>query len=89
MGKQGFFDKIKAKIGDIAYAVLLCALDMTPEEYIENIKEDDEVYPEDWVKLVLSVSPEGYYHAVGGDREPGQGDRPYIGLERLKKAKAI
>lgn len=90
MGEPSVFDKIRQTIGSIAYSVFLWAINMTSEEYFENIKEtSDEVYPTGWVKLVLRISPEGYYHAVGGDREPGEGDRPYIGLERLKKAKAI
>ena len=44
-----------------------------------------ESYPSDWVKINLMVSPTGEFHAIGGDRIPGVGDQPYIGLERLNK----
>lgn len=44
-----------------------------------------EGYPPGWVKLVLAVDTKtGEYHAIGGDREPGDGDRAYLGLEALK-----
>jgi hypothetical protein len=44
----------------------------------------NEGYPQDWVKVVLMVSPRGEIHAVGGDRAEGVGDMPYIGFERIK-----
>jgi hypothetical protein len=43
----------------------------------------EEGYPSDWARVVLMVSPKGEMHAIGGDREPGEGDTPYIGLERI------
>jgi hypothetical protein len=43
-----------------------------------------EEYPEDWARVVLMVSPDGEMNAIGGDREPGEGDAPYVGLERIK-----
>jgi hypothetical protein len=47
----------------------------------------NEGYPEDWARVVLMVSPDGMtLHAIGGDRGPGDGDMPYVGLERLRKA---
>lgn len=45
---------------------------------------EEERYPSDWKKVILMVSPEGEMHAIGGDRDPGQGDQPYVGLERIK-----
>ena len=43
-----------------------------------------EGYPADWARVVLMVSPDGnQFHAIGGDREPGEGDTAYIGRERL------
>ena len=48
-----------------------------------------EGYPKGWARVVLMVSPGGNeFHAIGGDREPGEGDMPYIGLERIRKASA-
>lgn len=44
----------------------------------------NERYPKDWKRVELMVSPTGEFHAVGGDREPGDGDMPYPGMERLK-----
>lgn len=44
----------------------------------------DERYPKDWKRVVLMVSPTGEFHAIGGDREPGDGDMPCPGMERLK-----
>ena len=46
-----------------------------------------EAYPNDWVRLSLMVGPSGEMHAIGGDRVPGDGDTPYVGLERLKAAR--
>lgn len=49
-------------------------------------KNLNESHPNDWVRVVLMVSPDAKeFHAVGGDREPGEGDTPYIGYELLKK----
>ena len=45
-----------------------------------------EGYSKGWARAVLMVSPDGQtIHCVGGDRVPGDGDRPYIGYERIKK----
>ena len=45
----------------------------------------NEGYPKDWVKLTVMISPDGKdIHAIGGDREPGEGDTAFIGLELLK-----
>jgi len=43
-----------------------------------------EGYPAGWVKVILMVSPEGGMNAIGGDRKEGEGDMPFIGLERIK-----
>jgi hypothetical protein len=46
----------------------------------------DEQYPKGWVNVNLMINPKtNEIHAVGGDREPGKGDTPYIGLEIIKK----
>ncbi len=43
-----------------------------------------EGYPKDWVRVTLAVSPGAKeIHALGGDREGGDGDTPYIGYERI------
>lgn len=61
-----------------------------PENAIRPEKPEgypsSESYPDGWVTLELSVGPDGEYHALGGDREAGEGDAPFIGMERLKKA---
>jgi hypothetical protein len=45
-----------------------------------------EGYPEGWVRVVLMINPEtAEIHAIGGDREEGEGDTPYIGYEILKR----
>lgn len=44
-----------------------------------------ESYPSEWARVVLMVSPAGEMHAIGGDREVGEGDTAYVGLERIKK----
>ncbi len=44
-----------------------------------------EGYPDDWARVELIVSPNGLAHAISGDRTPGEGDQPYIGLERIKQ----
>jgi hypothetical protein len=33
--------------------------------------------------LILDVLPNGSFYPVGGERVPGQGDTPYVGVERL------
>ena len=42
--------------------------------------------PSAWARVTLMVYATGEMHAIGGDREPGEGDRPYIGLERIKRS---
>ena len=42
-----------------------------------------EGYPGNWAMATVMVSPQGEIHAIGGDRERGEGDTPYIGLERI------
>lgn len=49
------------------------------------MKTQAEGYPPDWVKLTVMVSPRGEIHAIDGDREDGDGDTAYIGLERLER----
>ena len=44
----------------------------------------EEAYPPSWVRVDLMVSPTGEMRAIGGEREDGEGDVPYIGLERIK-----
>ena len=46
--------------------------------------DKSEDYPKDWARVELMVSPSGEMHAIAGDQEPGEGDRAYIGLERIK-----
>lgn len=57
----------------------------------QTTKTKNENYSPGWVKLVLMVSPEGKYRIIDGDRVEGdeRSEKPYIGMERLKKAKAI
>jgi len=46
----------------------------------------NEGYPKGWIRLNLMINEEtGEMYATGGDREPGDGDMPYIGLEILKQ----
>lgn len=47
-----------------------------------------EGYPPDWARVVLMVAPDGEMHAIGGDQPPGEGDKPFIGLDRIKAAHA-
>jgi hypothetical protein len=55
----------------------------------ERVVSQHEGCPRGWARVVLMVSPDGKeLHAIGGDREHGDGDMPYIGLERIKKASA-
>ncbi len=45
-----------------------------------------EGYPDNWINVNLMINPETKeIHAIGGDREPGKGDTPYIGLELIKE----
>lgn len=49
--------------------------------------EKQEGYPSDWARVELMVSPSGReFHAVGGEREKGEGDTAYIGRERILNA---
>lgn len=49
-----------------------------------------EGYPDNWINVNLMINPETKeIHAIGGDREPGKGDTPYIGLELLIDAFSI
>lgn len=45
----------------------------------------EEALPANGAKVVLLVQENGDLTAIGGDRVPGEGDTPYIGLERLMK----
>jgi hypothetical protein len=64
--------------------------DVSEEQVLRDIAgarpEKVENYIPGWVRLELMVSPEGEMHAIGGERGPGEGDTPYIGLERIKSA---
>lgn len=52
-----------------------------------NDFEKNESYPEGWVKAVLMINKDTMeIHCIGGDRQEGEGDRPYLGLELIKKA---
>jgi hypothetical protein len=53
-----------------------------------SVQGPSEGCPSNWAKVVMMVSPKGEMHAVGGDREPGHGDMPYVGLERIKSCKS-
>jgi len=54
---------------------------------LDKVPVKHEGYPAGWARVVLMVSPDGSEaNAVGGDREPGDGDTAYIGLERMKRA---
>ena len=45
-----------------------------------------EGYPDNWINVNLMINPETKeIHAISGDREPGEGDTPYIGLELIKE----
>ncbi len=47
---------------------------------------NEESYPTGWVKTTLMINPEtNEIHAIGGDREEGEGDTKYIGYEIIKK----
>jgi len=47
---------------------------------------EGEVYPQNWVNVNLMINPEtNEIHVIGGDREIGEGDTPYIGYEIIKK----
>jgi NTP pyrophosphatase (non-canonical NTP hydrolase) len=46
----------------------------------------EESYPTGWVKATLMINPKtNEIHAIGGDREEGEGDTKYIGFEIIKK----
>lgn len=40
--------------------------------------------PKENVKLICHVSTGGMIYALGGDREPGEGDTKFIGKERIE-----
>lgn len=43
-------------------------------------------YNKDWVRLDIMINQKtGEYHILKGDRVPGHGDMPYIGMEALKR----
>ncbi len=44
---------------------------------------NDEQYTTGWASVELLVSENGEIHVVSGDRYSGDGDQPYIGLERI------
>ena len=47
---------------------------------------EQEKYGKDWVRLDMMVNQKtGEYHILKGDRVPGCGDMPYIGMEVLKR----
>lgn len=49
-------------------------------------KEENEGYPSSWINANLMINPEtNEIHAIGGDRETGDGDQLYIGYEIIKK----
>ena len=57
-----------------------------PTPYIKQLEEKSESYSKQWVKADLMVNTQtNEIHAVGGDREPGEGDTPYIGYEVIKR----
>jgi NTP pyrophosphatase (non-canonical NTP hydrolase) len=46
----------------------------------------EESYPVGWVKATLMInSKTNEIHAIGGDREEGEGDTKYIGFEIIKE----
>jgi len=46
----------------------------------------EESYPKGWINADLMINPKTTeIHAIGGDREEGEGDTKYIGLEIIKK----
>ena len=55
------------------------------KEALAQTQEPVERYPSSWAKVTLMVSPKGEMHAIGGDQELGEGDMPYIGLDRIKE----
>ena len=65
-------------------------IDIEAEKELKNNvlheKLSKESYPENWVELRLMVDQlTGEFHAIGGDRAPGAGDQPYMGMEVLTK----
>lgn len=55
----------------------------------EKEKKKLENCSKDWVNLTAMIGPSGEIHATGGDREEGEGDQPFIGIERLKRRMPI
>jgi hypothetical protein len=55
------------------------------KQALAQTQEPVERYPSSWAKVTLMVSPKGEMHAIGGDQELGEGDMPYIGLDRIKE----
>lgn len=53
-------------------------------EWDQKQSDNCEAYPKDWVRLDLMVAPDGTFHAVGGEREQGDGDQPYVGVQRIE-----
>ena len=48
-------------------------------------RKEMEKYPEGFVSLNLMINPKTKeIHIVGGDREEGEGDQPYVGMKVLK-----
>ena len=45
----------------------------------------DESNGSNFVRLVLDVDGAGNFYAVGGIREPGEGDTKFIGLDRIRR----
>ena len=72
----GWTDCAESDVGAIA-------LYQTPPRRTEQ--EPVERYPSSWAKVTLMVSSKGEMHAIGGDQELGEGDMPYIGLDRIKE----
>lgn len=43
-----------------------------------------EAYPSNWINLNLMINKDTLeYHIIGGDRDPGEGDRHYVGADLL------
>lgn len=62
------------------YDALIEDINRLPKE------NEGEGYPKDWVHIDLMISSNGKeVHAMGGSREPGEGDMPFIGFPLLKK----
>lgn len=47
---------------------------------------NNESYPKDWIHIDLMLSPDGKtVNAIGGTRESGEGDMPFLGFPLLKE----